>query len=233
MCLASPAFGDRYIVDMDGNYLDKDDWGACAMISAVMESQGRYCQFLAINNHVPETVSSWQLEMRSSALGGSSRFGPFRVVDYRVSADNGVGQLRAAMRESTSTNKLYISLNGPAEMIWRALNQGGGVPTATRQYVTVVGHSSDYNSNSGPHKLSQCTGIKTVQIQNGNINLNTQQNWSPWAWLKTSGDPDLQWVHARMKKSGRADVSDTCTVVYILTGNRTCDINYLKAMLLP
>jgi hypothetical protein len=192
----------------DGNCHDKDDWGSYAMMTLLLKDAGVGLVHSDINNHVPESIASWESQMRTSASGLG-----FAYIDCRPSMDGAVSHLR-----SQFSAPLTLCLAGPPEVLWRALQ---GVPSTTRRNVTVLSHSSPYNETSGPHTLSQCTGVNVVKIPNQNQRLNTKQNWGPWYWLRDSRKADLRWVYSRMRASGRADVSDSGMLFYLLYGKST------------
>jgi len=96
------------------------------------------------------------------------------------------------------------------------------VPMSQRRYVRVVSHSSRYNeTEGGVHTLAQCQGVVVTKIPNQNRRLSTKQNWAPWAFLNNPNRPENQWVYSRMRASGRADVSDSGMMYYLLYGNST------------
>ncbi len=218
----------------DGNYHDKDDYGAAPMSVALLSDAGMGSKLVHfdINSNMLATNFSMEQQMRKSIFGDSTSQGaaqrfnvPGRFHDDRPNPNMAVANLNSEIMKSTSTNRLVICLGGPAEILYRALQ---GVPNSIRQYVNVVSHSSSFNQNTGPHTFAQCTGIQKTFIPNQNTKLNTKQNWAPWNWLRDSSNANNRWLYSRMKASGRADVSDSGMMYYVLYGNQTPSITDYK-----
>lgn len=208
----------------DGNYYDKDDWGSSPMALRLIRDAGMVGKLVHFdyNNHIPQSSWSWEKEMAISCQGAPNGY------NTRTQRQSTINHLRSVIAASSSSNLLVICLAGPPDNLYEALQ---GVPMITRKYVTVVSHSSKYNETTGGvHTLAQCTGVAVVKIPNQNQRLNTQQNWAPWWWL-TNTHPDNQFVYDRMRKSGRADVSDSGMMYYVLYGNSTPTITDFRRKL--
>jgi hypothetical protein len=210
----------------DGNYHDKDDWGAAPMAVALLGDSGDGYRLVHydFNSNMLNSLFNWEQQMRKSIFGDATTNGASerwnvapRFYDDRPNPNLAVANLNKEIMASSSINKLIVCLGGPAEILWRALQ---GVPNTIRQHVRVISHSSSFNENTGPHTLAQCTGVVVERIPNQNQRLNTKQNWSPWNWLKTSGENN-KFLWDRMRASGRADVSDSGMMYYVLYGNKT------------
>jgi hypothetical protein len=234
MCLTSIAnaqISGRLAYTGDGNFFDKDDWGASPIGLALINDAFANSRLVHYdyNSHFPESNSTWVNQMNTSVLGATSRYSIFcPVYNDQANKAGAVSNLRSQINISTSTNRLTVLLAGPAEILYQALQ---GVPNSTRQYITVLSHSSPYNENTGPHTLAQCTGVIVKRIPNQNTNLNTKQNWSPWFWLRDSSNANNRWLYSRMRASGRADISDAGMLYYVLYGKTNSTPNDWKLKL--
>jgi hypothetical protein len=225
LCLAGSLHAQapgRIAYTCDGQFHDRDDWGSLPMSQAIAVRAGRHVDHWNINSHRPETIRSWELQMRTSAEGYGLPYWDCRAF-WNGTADD----LRAQIMRSTAGNPLWIGLAGPPDIIFTALQ---GVPASIRQHVTVCSHSSRYNEvTGGQKKLSDCWGVQKIFIPNGNARLNTKQNAGPWKWLRYS-EP---FVWNRMQKSGRWDASDATLMGYMVHGERQTSIDDLKFWLMP
>ncbi|MBA3483144.1 MAG: hypothetical protein H0T51_15155 [Pirellulales bacterium] len=222
---ASAQSPGRFVLQFDGNYHDRDDWGAAAAAAAVInDANGEQPSPVKlvrvyINDHIPQSSGTWAGQMRTSA----QRF-PCPVVDCHANFNAAVADLRTILLTATASDPVWIGQCGTSDLTYQSL---AGVPASTRRYITNVSHSSKYNEGGqsspdggGVRSLAECTGINKVFIPNGNAALNTQQNWQPWAWER-SVDP---FAYQRMQASGRADISDLTVTGFIVYGDRQTTI---------
>jgi hypothetical protein len=227
VCLACSAYAQapgRIAYTADGNYHDVDDRSSFPMSQAiaVRAGQAQWVVHWNLNSHCPETIRSWELQMRTSADGYGLPYWNCRAY-WNMTAEH----LRGEIMRSSADNPLWIGLAGPPDNLFTALQ---GVPGSVRQHVTVVSHSSRYNEQTGGQKtLADCWGVKTIRIPNGNARLNTKQDARPWKWLRDS-EP---FVWNRMERSGRWDASDATLMGYMVHGERQTSIDDLKRWLAP
>lgn len=225
----------RIAYSCDGNYHDVDDFGAAPMVCALLSDAGESYRLVHFDfnsnrlNHKNTMANQMRKSMfgDSTIVGAVSRFNmPPRFYDSQYNFSGAVSNLKNEILQSTAANRLIFCLGGPAEVLYQALQ---GVPNSARQYVRVISHSSQFNENTGPHSLAQCTGVIVERIPNQNSRLNTKQNWGPWNWLNNK--PNNKFLFDRMKASGRADVSDSGMMYYILYGNKNATPNDYKGKL--
>jgi hypothetical protein len=218
---------NRVAYSCDGNYHDKDDYGAAPMSVALLSDAGMGGKLVHFdfNSNRLNHNNTMATQMRKSIFGDSTSAGASqrfnvapRFYDCQFNFSGAVQNLKSEIMKSTSADRLVFCLGGPSEVLYQALQ---GVPNSIRQYVTAVSHSSSFNQNTGPHTFAQCTGIDKDFILNQNSRLNTQQNWSPWFWLRDSSNANNRWLYSRMRASGRADVSDSGMMYYVLYGIET------------
>ena len=227
--VAAPAPLPRIAWTADGNYYDKDDWGSATMALRLLADVGQQYRLVHFdfNSHIPQSSSTWERQMEISVLDSRAPYGFYAPVFFndKPRSDAAVAHLRAQIIASTPSTAggapgpLNICLAGPPDVLYLALQ---GVPMSKRAYVRVISHSSRYNeTDGGVHTLSQCQGVAVTKIPNQNQRLNTKQNWAPWAFLNNPSRPENQWVYNRMRASGRADVSDSGMMYYLLYGSST------------
>jgi hypothetical protein len=225
VCLAGSAYAQapgRIAYTADGNFHDRDDWGSFPMSQAIAVRAGHanWVVHWNINSHRPESIRSWELQMRDSAGGYGLGY-----YDCRAYWNDTADDLHAHIMRSTAYDPLWIGLAGPPDNLWLAFQS---VPASVRQHVVIVSHSSAYNERTGgQRKLSDIWGVRKVFIPNGNSRLNTKQNRKPWGWLRWS-EP---FVWNRMEKSGRWDASDATLMGYLIHGERQTSIEDLKRWL--
>jgi hypothetical protein len=223
----------------DGNYHDKDDWGSAPMalrLLAGARQQHRLVHF-DFNSHIPQSSYTWERQMEISVMDSRPRFGYYAPVFFndKPRNDAAVANLRAEIMDSTASTDggapgpLIVCLAGPPDVLYFALK---GVPMSIRRYVRVISHSSRYNEvEGGVYTLAQCQGVSVTKITNQNQRLNTKQNLAPWDFLNNPNRPENQWVYNRMRASGRADVSDSGMMYYVLYGNSTPTVADYKSKL--
>jgi hypothetical protein len=239
VAVAAPAPLPRIAWTADGNYYDKDDWGSATMAMRLLAGAGQQYRLVHFdfNSHIPQSSSTWEGQMQTSVLDSRGRYGYYSSVFFNAKprSDAAVANLRSCIMLSTTSTAggapgpLNLCLAGPPDILWQALQ---GVSMSQRRNVRVISHSSAYNeSTGGVHTLAECQGVTVVKIPNQNQRLNTKQNWSPWAFLNNSSRPENQWVYNRMRASGRADVSDSGMMYYLLYGNSTPTVADYRAKL--
>lgn len=215
----------RFAGTYDGNYHDRDDIGAVAVASSLIVDENvdranrgqaplRYVGTW-INDHIPQSSSSWERDMRESV-----RPYGLPVFDCRPDYQGAARALRTEMAKSNPTDPLHIAMCGPCDLIYEAAK---GVSAAALQNVTVVSHSSRYNETTegGTRNWWEIPHVKRVSIANGNTRLNTKQNWSPWNCLRTKDS----FAYQRLRAVGRADASDATVTFYLLYGKQNCSIS--------
>ena len=215
LLIATQARGERIAYTCDGNYHDKDDWGASAMVLALTRNHKVGLTHFDFNNHFPQHNLTYAQQHLTSVQGGQQRFGFNPALFY----NRQVGNLALEINRSTATDRLTVVLAGPAEILWQALNKSY---RHKRQYVTVLTHSGWNNNHEHPgtHNLADCVGVRVQRIRDQNAGLRTE--YSRWYWMRDSPDPNLRWVYSRIvaTKKALADVSDSGMIYYMLTGDQ-------------
>lgn len=196
----------------DGNYHDKDDWGAIAM--SLCWGQGKAGLLgCIVNDHYPQSLPGYEAQMLKSVDEGCALFGHNRSLFFSHS----VGNLPQMINASSPQRRLLVILGSPAEVLWQAKQKSN---PAQWKNVSVLTHSSwnDSHKHPGTHNLADCKPAHTIRIHDQNRNLRT--DYSRWQWMRRS--PGTSWVLDRALATGKAqaDFSDFGMVAYAVTGDQ-------------
>jgi hypothetical protein len=242
-------FKGRIAFSSDGNYNDEDDWGAFPVAIAVLDAFGvtdklvhvDYCNILAKND------PRFYKEMSESVLGAAKRYNISRSVlfDCQKDLDGAVNSIKNAINASTAENPLYYILAGPMEVPYLGIEKSD---PDKRKYVYCISHSRwndgftgtdrELHNHNKRHVIP--SGINWIQIKDGNRNLahpggvgrnSTPEQWRLYRWLRDSNDSRLQWIFTRLEAEGRADISDSTMMYFLLTGDEDADLGKLKNLL--
>lgn len=215
----------RIAYTCDGNIHDNDDWGATPWSMALFHAFGRTGAVVQFDysNHIGVSTSEGEIQMDSSALGGSKNFGinPTKVFCDVRNLQAGIANFKAEGNKSSATDPLLFIQGGPMEVAYQCLS---AVDLDKRKYITFVSHSgwnNDHVHGICAHTWSDLKalpgGAKFIDISDQNTNLGTGTA-GKWDALKTMG-PQYQWLFTRQQhKPG--DVSDAGMVWYALTGQQ-------------
>jgi hypothetical protein len=223
---------NRIAVTADGNYNDKDDWGATPMTLGLLAKRGLQSKLVHYDwaDIIGPNDPVYYEQMKTSTLRAADQFGFNRAkfFDCRTDLDSALESLRQEIDASTSSDPLFILAMGPMEVLWRALD---AADPKTRGFVTVISHSKWNNTQIYPPGLThtrtdvEALGVKWIQITNQNTRLYTESNglanWDPWFWLRDAIDSRMRWTYGRMRASGKPDVSDSGLAYYLLTNDDT------------
>jgi len=213
----------RVAINNDGNSYDTDDWGATALIGALMARATDKVQLVhwGYNDNVTKTTSNGEAQMSTSVNGVVTRFAldASVVCDFRKDMSGCVKHLTDAINVSTAANPLTMILCGPEEVEWQALT---AADPAKLPFVTVISHST-WNDNFGPHTWSQIVklGVKAVHISDQNVGLGSSSA-STWMFLNSASDTRYQFLFQRFgSEQGKwGDVSDAGMVYFLITGDQ-------------
>ena len=242
------SFKGRIAFSSDGNHNDEDDWGAFPVAIAILDAMGVKNSLVHahFNNILTANTSSFEREMRTSALGAQQRYGLSRSIFFDCQGGElnaAISHLRDEINKSTANNPLYIILAGPMDVVYRAINQSN---TSPRKYVYCISHNS-WNDGYGGGSIANNnkrdvipTGITWIQVKDGNPNLahpggagasSTSAQWSLYHWLRDSSDANLRWIYSRLQAEGRADISDSTMTYFLTTGDEDGDLTKFENLL--
>lgn len=233
-----------YAFNHDGNLSDPDDFGAVAMVVALMQHAGAWGNtvHLSYNSNIHGTSGNAGGEdkmiaaMRESVAAAGVSGDP-RVFDVTQQADAAVDSLAAAMQ----TGGLCLMAAGPMEAVYRALEKSG-----CGSNVRIISHSdwnNDHNKNGSRTKkdiISLCegkNGFVFEDIPNQNDKSAFKSPIGEWEWLKETPYAYVyertsasQGINPAFDKRGAAgDMSDAGMTFYILTGNKNAGMDDIKA----
>ncbi len=228
---------DRFAVCHDGNYNDKDDIGAIAMVEALVWKAGVQNNLVHLS-HSSHIGANWTTQHEAMIVSANRGAWLYRIAHDKIWDDHwsaGLGSLYHLAHEinlSSPTNRLTIIQGGPWEMMARSFDASD--PTK-HQYVDIISHSiwndnyqyepthrnkvsffSQYFNTTSPlHGYSRPT-YKKIQDQNATA-FNSDIN--DWDWMTLS--LRTHFVLWRTIASGYAegDMSDAGMLFYYLTGN--------------
>jgi hypothetical protein len=243
------SFKGRIAFSSDGNYNDKDDWGAFPVAIAILDAfdvadklvHVDYCNILSKND------PRFYREMSESVSGSAERYNIPRSILFDCQKDLGgaIESIKNAINASSAENPLYYVLAGPMEVPFRGIEKSD---PNKRKYVYCISHSrwndgytsSDRELHNHNKRDVIPSGINWIQIKDGNQNLahpggvgrkSTPEQWRLYHWLRDSSDPGLQWIFTRLQAEGRADISDSTMTYFLLTGDEDADLGKLKSLL--
>lgn len=208
----------------DGNVADKDDYGASAMVVAMVARAGladRLVHF-QYNNNLSQDNDAREAIMRESALGAAQRFkaDPARFFDCQTQLAATIEHFRQEGNRSTAADPLWFICAGPMEVPWRCLN---AVDPDKRRFIHVISHSPwNENEVKPPSMTHDWASLDALGVVKHDIAGQNKGIWytaeSSWSWLKNHADPDLRWLYARDQITDKFDVSDAGMAYWLLTG---------------
>lgn len=226
---------ERFAICHDGNYNDKDDIGAVAMVEAMVWKAGEQINLVHLSHSSHRGANDLQqhLDMQISANRASRLYGilPNTIWDDWKDTRASVLHLASEIDNSSPTNRLTILQGGPWETMALAFDNSD--PT-NHQYVDIISHSywnDNYRYNlshrnkdtfyfqywvGGPFYGFTPPTYKKIQDQNSTAFKSNINNWN---WL--SFRLQTRFVLWRTSESDYAegDMSDAGMLFYYLTGN--------------
>ena len=237
----------RIAISSDGNWHDRDDISASAIIVAMLGKTGNQSRLVHYNyaDHYWITNANREEAMRVSTVETAKQWNGFDLgvfynsVRARTAA---VSNLVAEINKSTADNPLVIFGLGPMQVIGLAVAQS---EQSRRGYVTLMSHSANFNDNhavdNGASEGLTGTlysydkigdmGVKLLHIINQNPGV--AGPLSEYYWLRDSNDPKLRWLWDRGQAANRNwfDCSDAGVAYCHLTDDPTATPLKLKALL--
>jgi len=223
---------NRIAITADGNYNDRDDWGAAPMELALLAKRDLQSELVHYDwaNIIGPNNPKFYDEMKASISGATRRLGfkNSRFFDCINDLESAINNLQEEIDASTSSDPLFIIAIGPMEVLWRAVNASD---PDKRQYATVISHTKWNSNTTYPPTMThtradvEALGVKWIQIKDQNVGLyskhsNGSNDWSPWLWLRDAPLSRMRWIYSRMRTSGKPDVSDAGVVYYLLTNRQ-------------
>jgi hypothetical protein len=220
--------GKRIAYSADGNDHDDDDWASSAFVFAILAKKGMKANLVHYdyNDHIWESNSEGPGEMRTSVNGAVQRWGfdASNVFDDLEQYDAAQANLIEEINKSTASDELWLSLAGPMETSWRALNAANA---EARKHVKCVSHGTNsfnqtHATTHGGHSYDDLIdlGCQRVNIPNQNSKMGPVDVgfWDP---LNESSDPNLKWLFTRFEPASqsRGDISDAGMIWYTVTGD--------------
>ena len=219
----------RIAISSDGNQHDEDDWGATAMTLAIIDAVGlnRKLVHYDFASHVGDNGVKNEGQMIESALGGAGRFNldKARFFNDQSQLAEAIGNFRREGNQSSAADPLWFICAGPMEVPWRMIN---AVDPAKRPFIHCISHS-EWNDKHGdtPEMTHQWEDLgklgatlhhiadqnKSGRDDYDGFNVHTKK----WSWLKTSSNPNAQWLYRRNYKT-LFDISDTGMIFWLITG---------------
>jgi len=239
-------FKGRIAYSADGNHNDEDDWAASPVALAILAEAGvkdRVVHF-DYNSILPLTDPEWEKIHATSVLGAAERYGYARSIFHDSQRDRAgaVESIRRAIDESTEDNPLYFIVAGPMEVAYLGIQKS---KPDKKKFVYVISHSRWNDGFSPKYKFTHSkrsvipSGIRWVQIADQNRLLSTspygrpaqEEEWSPWRWMRDSGNARVQFLWERMRLTKRADCSDAGMAYFLVTGDEEGDPAKLRRLL--
>ncbi|WP_082795807.1 sugar-binding protein [Flammeovirga sp. SJP92] len=221
---------------------DPDDWGGTPASLAIIAKLGlqdkvvhfSYNNFIDAPAHTTETNY-----MKEAADGGIERWKFDAAVFFDISEnlDTPLNHLAEELGKSTAEDPLYFIHMGTSEFFYRAVQKvidNGKVEALS--HVQIISHSG-FNDNhlrrNAHHTMQEAITLsgdrlkyKKIQDQNGCDNLDqlwcSGTDFTPWKWMETHSDSNIQWIYSRMQfhpQGKGADISDAGMVYYLLLGD--------------
>ena len=238
-------FKGRIAWSADGNFNDEDDWAASPVALAIFAEFGVKDKLVhfdynsILNGNKPE----WAKIHETSVLGAVERyaFPRARFYDDLTDLDAAIASIARAIDASSAQDPLYFVVAGPMEVAYKGIQRSR---PEKRKFVYVISHSrwndgfsdDEYNHNKRD-VIPQ--GINWVQIADQNRWLSTSpfgkpatdEQWKPWDWMRDSDDPNVRWLHERLRVTTRADCSDAGMAYFLMTGDQEPEIAKLRTLL--
>jgi hypothetical protein len=241
---ASPALDydcARVAVSSDGNFHDEDDIGASAMTVALLAEKRQQSRLVHwdYSSHLGSSDADREKKMTAATVGTGKKFGYAKGVfhDSQRDLDAAVASLRAAIDKSTDENRLCVLAGGPMGVIYRALD---GSDAGARGDVTLISHSGwneEHDDDENRWNLADIRrdfpDVGYEKIVDQNTGLGTGGGEQRWAWMASSGDAGLAYVHnvIDVLEDKEGDVSDAGMMYYVITGDQYADAGDLTAFL--
>lgn len=227
---------NRFAVCHDGNYNDKDDIGAIAMVEALVWKAGAQNNLvhLSHSSHVGANWSTQHAAMKVSANRGAWLYGiPVnKIWDNWLDGAGSVAHLAHEINLSSPTNRLTILQGGPWEMMARSFDTSN---PAKHRYVDIISHSiwndnyqytsshrnkvsffSQYLNTTSPlYGHARPTYLK-IQDQNATAFVADINDWS---WMTLSLRTHFVLWRTIASEYAEGDMSDAGMLFYYLTGN--------------
>lgn len=230
----APAPLDRIAFSNDGNFHDRDDIGASAMMQALLWRAGARDRVVYVehSSHLGENSQTQHFAMKVSAETHADDFGIGVETVFDIQLDQ-VDATRALAREiqrSAPGRRLVFFQAGPWEAMARAFDRAD---PSRHRFVKIISHS-DWNDDHAHLSAHRDRWAFFAQYEVGGVfegfappsfeRIDDQNEWafksapSLWSWL--ADDDDLAFVLQRTLASGSAagDMSDAGMVFYYLTG---------------
>jgi hypothetical protein len=158
------------------------------------------------------------------------------VFDALTQEEAARANLVEEINKSTASDELWLSLAGPMETVYRAMNAAN--PDA-RKHVKCVSHGTNtfnqtHAKEHGGHTYDQLIGLgcQKVNIPNQNSKMGPV-DVGFWNFLKDSSNANFQWLFTRFgpASQSRGDVSDAGMVWFTVTGNQNGTREDIKKLL--
>jgi hypothetical protein len=241
-----PIITDRIAITHDGNFHDKDDIGAAAMMQAILwraEIKDSLVHF-TFGNHIGANDPVQNFDMKISSLLGAYWI-------YDISWDiifDGVNELDASILHlaneiniSSPSNTLTIFQAGPWEQMARAFDIAD---PSKHQFVTIISHSNwndnhmhwpGHRTRDSFYEQYNTEGPFEGFIEPNYVRLFDQNGWAfkssidRWEWMLHHGVP-THFVLWRTLSSDFAvgDMSDAGMLFWYVTGNQTPTMQEVK-----
>jgi hypothetical protein len=224
----------RVAVSHDGNYHDKDDIGAIAMVQALVWKAGAQASLVHLDHssHIGANSPEQHSAMVISANRALWLYGidPTRVFDDFLDLQSSIQSLAGHINASSADDRLTILQAGPWEVMARAFDLAD---PQRHQFVDIISHSvwndtykavPSHRDRNGFFAQYEPGDQFAGTTRPGYIKI-TDQNWTAfnlplhdWAWMEEM--PETRFVLWRTMESDYAagDMSDAGMMFYYLTG---------------
>lgn len=217
---------------------DPDDWAGTPATLAMLAKADKKEQLVhfSYNNFIGAPAHSTETNhMDASVQGAIQRWGFDASKFFDVPENNAVAitHLANEIKKSTATDPLYFIHMGPSEFFYLAIKEvvdAGDLNSLSHIYVVShSGYNDDHLRRFAHHTMNQTIALsgdrinyKKIQDQNAcddaNIKWCSRENFTPYYWMRDSGDESLKWLYTRMQIPGgkHADISDAGMIWYLL-----------------
>ena len=267
----------RVAISSDGNAHDCDDILATAVSIAILAKSGNAdkLRYYGYDDHLWGTESACdqnatdfgtraarEYQMKLSAEETARRFGgfdPYVFYDVVNEPQAAINILAAEIARSSVGDPLWLIGAGPMQIIGLALEQAASLNRSSLAHVYVISHNTWNSAHAEVHLGTAgytftdlgVLGVNLIGLIDQNAaDLNVAA--SNYAWLTSSGDPNLAWLMERAFVAGRKmdqsqpvyfdnsnnnlrfDASDAGMVFWLVTGrgDQTVSMSEIQAMLL-
>lgn len=232
-----PGRGRRLAFINDGNYHDRDDIGAAAMMQALVWKAGIQSTLVyhGYGSHRGATSSSQHQEMVLSSTGNLGGYGIERNVLHDEAMDPH-GSAAALAREIDASHPrsiLTIIQAGPWESMADAFDLAD---RSKHQYVKILSHSNwndTHEHSQGDRDRGDFFGQYTDGTKPpGYERINDQNGFAfksnDWEWLDENSDTRFVLNRTNASGNARGDMSDAGMVFYYLTGNESPSMDDIR-----